>query len=180
MLTNFTARAQYRSRRRPTTQINFLNPLIDNINKKINLSSMTSPTRPPAPTTCPVCRHELTVQRLHCGSCDTSIEGRFSRGRLARLNEEQLAFVEVFLESRGKIKDVEARLGVSYPTVVARLEQAVQALGPSAAVATAPSAGSSRVDAVLQALSRGELTPQRAAEQLRTFKAEPSNPDTDE
>ena len=78
---------------------------------------------------CPVCGEELTVTRLHCGACDTAIEGRFRLGRFGRLSNEQLAFVEVFLKNRGIIKDVEADLGLSYPTVRARLDEVVKAMG---------------------------------------------------
>lgn len=78
---------------------------------------------------CPVCSEELTVTRLHCQACDTAIEGRFRLGRFGRLSSEQLAFVEVFLKNRGIIKDVEAELGLSYPTVRARLDEALKAMG---------------------------------------------------
>ena len=78
---------------------------------------------------CPVCNEELTVTRLHCQACDTAIEGRFSLSRFGRLSNEQLAFVEVFLKNRGIIKDVEAELGISYPTVRARLDDALRAMG---------------------------------------------------
>jgi hypothetical protein len=78
---------------------------------------------------CPVCGDELTVTRLHCQSCDTGIEGRFRLARLGRLSNDQLAFVEVFLKNRGIIKDVEAELGISYPTVRARLDDALRAMG---------------------------------------------------
>ena len=78
---------------------------------------------------CPVCSEELTVTRLHCQACDTAIEGRFRLGRFGRLSSDQLAFVEVFLKNRGIIKDVEAELGLSYPTVRARLDEALKAMG---------------------------------------------------
>ena len=78
---------------------------------------------------CPVCGDELAVTRLHCGSCDTQIEGRFQLGRFQRLSADQLAFVEVFVKNRGIIKDVEAELGISYPTVRARLDDALRAMG---------------------------------------------------
>jgi hypothetical protein len=78
---------------------------------------------------CPVCGDELAVTRLHCGSCNTQIEGRFQLGRFQRLTADQLAFVEVFVKNRGIIKDVEAELGISYPTVRARLDEALRAMG---------------------------------------------------
>lgn len=78
---------------------------------------------------CPVCGGELTVTRLHCQTCDTALEGRFRLGRFQRLSAEQLAFLEVFVKNRGIIKDVEAELGISYPTVRARLDEALRAMG---------------------------------------------------
>lgn len=78
---------------------------------------------------CPVCGGDLAVTRLKCGACHTQIEGRFQLGRFQRLSAEQLAFVEVFVKNRGIIKDVEAELGISYPTVRARLDEALRAMG---------------------------------------------------
>lgn len=78
---------------------------------------------------CPVCGDELAVSRLQCGTCETAIEGRFRLGRFQRLSVDQLAFLEVFVKNRGIIKDVEAELGISYPTVRARLDDALRAMG---------------------------------------------------
>ena len=95
--------------------------------------SFGRPGAPGAPPTvlgqCPVCSHELTVSRLQCRHCGTAVEGQFALGRFARLKGEQLAFLEVFVKNRGIIKDVEAELGISYPTVRARLDDALRAMG---------------------------------------------------
>lgn len=90
-------------------------------------------------------------------------------GRLGRLSREQLDFVEVFLNARGKIKDVEAALGISYPTVVSRLEQVVAALGapaPRAGAASEPAGDDT--DDVLDALARGAISADEAAARIRT------------
>src|SRR4051794_41549888 len=79
--------------------------------------------------TCPVCSNELAVTRLHCRSCGTSLEGEFSVGRFGRLSREQLQVLESFLRSRGNLRDMERELGISYPTVRARVEALVRALG---------------------------------------------------
>ena len=79
--------------------------------------------------TCPVCGEVLTITRLHCRACDTTIEGRFDAGRLSQLNPEQLQFVETFLQCEGKIKAVEEKLGISYPTVRSRLNDVRVAMG---------------------------------------------------
>lgn len=119
-----------------------------------------------APTSCPVCAAPLRIARLECDTCHSALEGDFTTGRLGRLSREQQAFAEVFLECRGKIKDVEERLGISYPTVVSRLEHVVQAMGAPAQVEDA-AARSKRVDALLEALARGEITPEEAAKRLK-------------
>ncbi len=83
----------------------------------------------PLPGRCPVCANALTVTRLQCGHCGTGIDGAFGLGRLQALTSEQVQFVETFMKCKGKIKDVEGELGISYPTVVARLNEVVRAMG---------------------------------------------------
>src|SRR5688572_28475971 len=100
---------------------------------------------PPVIGICPVCAGELTVTRLQCPSCQTAIEGRFRLGRYAGLTSEQLAFLDVFLRNRGIIKDVEAELGISYRTVVSRLDDLLRGLGFPAGDEAGPRPG--RVEA---------------------------------
>jgi hypothetical protein len=78
---------------------------------------------------CPICGAELSVSRLHCRSCGTSIDGTFSLGPLQRLSQEQIHFVEAFIRNRGSLKDVGAELGISYPTVNSRLNDVLIAMG---------------------------------------------------
>jgi hypothetical protein len=79
--------------------------------------------------TCPVCSGELSVTRLHCRSCGTTLEGDFNVGRFGHLTREQMIVLESFLKSRGNLRDMERELGLSYPTVRARVEALVRALG---------------------------------------------------
>ncbi len=90
---------------------------------------MSSHTTHDVIATCPVCDHELSVTRLHCEECGTTLEGRFSVGRFGRLGREQLALLESFLRARGNLRDMERELGISYPTVRNRVEALVRALG---------------------------------------------------
>lgn len=80
-------------------------------------------------TRCPVCTHQLTAVKLTCQSCGTNIENTFDFPRLMTLTKDQQEFVEVFIRCRGNIKDVEKTLGISYPTVRAKLDQVIDALG---------------------------------------------------
>jgi hypothetical protein len=80
-------------------------------------------------STCPVCSSELSITRLQCRGCGTAIEGDFNVGRFGRLSRDQLALLESFLRARGNAKDLERELKISYPTVRARIESLVRALG---------------------------------------------------
>jgi hypothetical protein len=81
------------------------------------------------PTRCPLCGGEVTVTRIYCQDCDTTIEGRFTGGPFSQLTQEQLAFVEVFIRCEGKITRMEDELDLSYPTIRNRLHEVIRALG---------------------------------------------------
>lgn len=78
---------------------------------------------------CPVCDGELTVTRLHCDTCDTTIEGRFANSVFSGLTPEQLDFIEVFIRCEGKLNRMEDELALSYPTLRNRLQEIIRALG---------------------------------------------------
>ncbi len=115
---------------------------------------------------CPVCGGELQAVRLKCGQCDTIIEGRFDLGRLARLDPDQLRFVETFLKVRGNLKEMERELGVSYPTVRARLDAVLQAMG-FAPEARDRDEEAQRRREVLDQLQAGAITAEEAVRLLR-------------
>ncbi|MBM3242747.1 DUF2089 domain-containing protein [Candidatus Poribacteria bacterium] len=78
---------------------------------------------------CPICGGELELIKLKCISCNLTLEGKLPTSRLASLSFDQQQFVEVFLLTRGNIKEVERELGISYPTVRKKLEEVIQTLG---------------------------------------------------
>jgi hypothetical protein len=82
-----------------------------------------------APAQCPVCQGDLLVTRLQCSACGTEVNGTFSLSRLATLPEPHASLLEMFLRVRGNMKEMERELGLSYPTVRARLEEALEAAG---------------------------------------------------
>jgi len=82
-----------------------------------------------SPSSCPVCGGELLVTHLACRECDTRLEGRFQSGAFSQLNDEQLAFVELFVRNEGKITRMEADLSLSYPTIRNRLTDIIRAMG---------------------------------------------------
>lgn len=78
---------------------------------------------------CPVCGENLTVTRLHCRNCDTTIEGHFSLGAFELLTKEQLTFAETFIRCEGKLNRMEKEMGLSYPTLRSRLNELLWAMG---------------------------------------------------
>src|SRR5689334_5251777 len=123
----------------------------------------------PMPGHCPVCGDTLNVTRLHCANCDTSLEGHFMLGRLSRLTSDQIHFVETFLRCEGTLKRVEKELGISYPTVRARLEEVIRAMGFEVVSALSDNSGYSESERaqILDQLERGEISSEEALSLLR-------------
>ena len=119
---------------------------------------------------CPSCQGNLSVAELDCPSCAIAIKGEFGFPALLRLAPAQLDFVEVFLKNRGVIRDVERELGISYPTVRARLDEVVAALGyqvrPSATEPNPPDEASGQRRRILEDLKAGKITPEQARDAL--------------
>src|SRR3990170_5164276 len=122
--------------------------------------------------TCPVCGDEMRVVRLKCRGCASALDGSFELSRILRLEPEQLYFVETFLRNRGKIKDVEEELGISYPTVVGRLNEVIAALGYEAERDGEDAQEARR--AILDELSEGRIDAAEAAKRLRELQGAPS------
>jgi hypothetical protein len=115
---------------------------------------------------CPSCEGNLTVTSLGCADCSINITGEFALPQLLKLTRAQIDFIEVFIKNRGIIREVERELGISYPTVRARLDEVIQALGYSSKSAseneTANDDASTRRRAVLADLKAGRITPEEA------------------
>jgi len=128
---------------------------------------------------CPSCAGNLAVRRLECPSCAMSFEAAFELPPILRLGQAQLDFVEVFIKNRGVIRDVERELGVSYPTVRAKLDEVVAALGFQArkaandepagheSVVHQPAGESASRRTVLDDLRQGRISPEDALRALR-------------
>ena len=115
---------------------------------------------------CPVCGDTLSVARLHCRGCDSALEGQFSLGRFYQLSPEQLAFVETFIRSEGKLTRLQDELGMSYPTARARLTEVIQALGYEVRADPEPVSVEERKK-ILEQLASGEITSEQAVGLLK-------------
>jgi hypothetical protein len=113
-------------------------------------------------TKCPVCSSNLRVVKLKCKQCGTIIENEFELSKLSYLSSEELNFIETFVKCRGNIKDVEKELGISYPTVRAKLDEVIEALGYSAAKQKTVNNNE-----VIEMLEKGEITAEQALNMLK-------------
>ncbi|HEY5730926.1 MAG TPA: DUF2089 domain-containing protein [Anaerolineales bacterium] len=121
----------------------------------------------PAPSRCPVCHSELTVARLHCSSCDTSIEGRFTGGPLGHLSPDYIDFIVTFVRCEGKINRMEQELELSYPTIRNRLHEVIRALGYEPGKEDIAEISMEKRNAVLEELEAGNISADEAMRMLR-------------
>jgi len=117
------------------------------------------------PTRCPSCQAALTVAELCCDECGTKVQGRFAPCPYCSLGEDDRRFLDSFVRCRGVIKEMEADLGVSYPTVKSRMQALLRALGFEGAV---PDRRALQRE-VLGALERGEIGPDEAQRRLQAL-----------
>ena len=82
---------------------------------------------------CPNCQETLHISEYTCPECDTTIKGTFqideSSSPFDRFSDEDRYFLLVFLQCSGVIQDVEKVMGISYPTVKAKLKDIQRKLG---------------------------------------------------
>jgi hypothetical protein len=114
---------------------------------------------------CPACGGPLDVRELHCPACDISTRGKFERCEFCALPEDQLAFLRLFISRRGNLREVERELGLSYPTVRARLDDLLRSLGYPVSPTPALDRQERRRQ-ILGELKAGEISPEEAIRAL--------------
>jgi hypothetical protein len=142
---------------------------------------------------CPSCNGQLFPRVLVCDSCGLKVEGDFVMNEFGALTPDELHFLRVFIYCEGRIRDMEAALGVSYPTVKGHLASIKEKLnltrmrpatGPSPAEAPqaseppaapgAPAPGGERgdktADEILEGLEAGSISYKDAVRMLRGKK----------
>lgn len=118
---------------------------------------------------CPVCDEGLRVTRLECPSCRTALEGSFEACRFCLLDRDQKEFVEVFLRSRGNIKEVEREMGISYPTVRSRLDNVLRALGYQVEPSREDAERAEKRRQLLAQVAEGKLEATEAVKKIRAL-----------
>jgi hypothetical protein len=116
---------------------------------------------------CPSCGEDLEVRGLHCAACGTDVIGHFTPCRFCHLSPDQTTFLLLFVQARGNQTELEKILGVSYPTIRAKLDEVIGILG-------APTVKPPRPDrrSVLERIAAGELSPEQGLTALRQAREE--------
>lgn len=106
---------------------------------------------------CPTCGGRLTIIEVCCDACGTQVRSRYTPSPFSTLTAEEQTFLLLFVRSRGNLKEVEKALGVSYPTVRAKLDEVIEALDTAP-----PAAASYPRREILARVQAGELTASEA------------------
>lgn len=94
------------------------------------------------------------------------MRGRWTPSPLGHLTTEPQTFLLLFVRSWGNLSDVERTLGISYPTVRAKLDELIAVLGEPPAPCR---------QAILEQVARGALSPDEALARLRQ-RSRPEEP----
>ena len=82
------------------------------------------------PGRCPSCKGKLVIVKLECMDCGTEVNGSFNLCPVCTLDESTRNLFDLFMDSRGNLKQVQRNLGVSYPTVRVKIEEMFRKLEP--------------------------------------------------
>ncbi len=104
---------------------------------------------------CPYCREAMQPVKAACPRCGVAVEGRFRLPRVALLAPDEAAFLAEYTLAGFSIKELEKRVGMSYPAVRARLDRIIESMRRLSAPAEAR-------EEILNRLERGELRADQA------------------
>ena len=95
------------------------------------------------------------------------------------LGEEDLHFLRIFVRCEGRIRDMESAMGVSYPTIkakLAHLKEALAAMPVASSGAVPPAIDDTKTNEaaadVLKELHAGRMTYGRSIEQIKKLSQE--------
>lgn len=120
----------------------------------------------------PVSGGDLYVSELANDDSGVTLRGRFEIPLVARLDSEQYKFLETFLRCRGMLNSVERELGVSYPTVRARLDALLDSLhlSPAKDPEVKKDKQVDKKRKILEQLERDEITAEEAKAKLGALR----------
>ncbi len=114
---------------------------------------------------CPACAQPMYPKVLEC-SCGVRVEAPISVNEFTLLSPEQLHLLRIFVKCEGRIRDMEAALGISYPTVKTRIKELKDALEISDDGSTEEQP-TLDLEEVLSGLESGKLSADEAIDRLQ-------------
>jgi len=117
-------------------------------------------------TRCMICGKDLEIELLRCPSCKSAFRGRFFFSRLARLGKEEQTLAEALILHGGNLKEMAHTLQMSYPTLKKRLNELAASLEEKR------SQDQARIDAILDAMERGEMPTEEGIKLIREINGE--------
>lgn len=126
---------------------------------------------------CPKCQSILKITRYDCPVCSTRMEGEFQGCAFCHLGDEDRLFAHIFIQTEGNMKDVERLMGISYPTVKAKLKNLNKKLGDQPSTLTLkmplvdekeldPDPRSRDIPAVLSVIEKSEIIDRLASGEI--------------
>ena len=73
--------------------------------------------------TCPICKEKLIASKLSCKSCGLELTNDFILNKFSYLSNDELVFIELFLQESGNLKEIQKQLKLSYPAAKKQLEK---------------------------------------------------------
>lgn len=114
---------------------------------------------------CPSCHGPLVPKVLGCDACGIEVRGPFVLNEFATLDADDLRLLRIFVLAEGRVRDMEAPLGLSYPTIRNRLAALRAKLSPdesaparNAVPAASAAPAAKDVDVTLDLLRTGEMS----------------------
>jgi hypothetical protein len=108
---------------------------------------------------CPQCHQKMEPVTLGCSSCDLQVSGTFESHPLLSLTQDELHFLHIFIHCEGKITEMEKALGVSYPTVKAKLNKLKKKISPEESALN-----------ILNKMENGEIEYQAGLNKIKKLK----------
>ena len=109
-------------------------------------------------TQCPSCSGDMLITQSSCTQCDTVVQGSYAGCPFCILDDEFLRFLEIFVISRGNIKEMERETGLGYWTIRSRLDELIEILQAHREHREPQRKAMGARRQVLEAVERGELS----------------------
>jgi len=110
---------------------------------------------------CPACSNALNPVKLACRECRVTMEGEFRMPRLARLSKNSQELAESFILFGGNLKELSAKMEISYPTLRKRVDDMIGELS------TLQKEDEEEISTILDRIENGEI---KAEEGMRLIK----------